>query len=383
MMIPVLVTVPNASSTHGATPPAGGWPVLIFQHGITRSREDMFGVADSFADAGFVVAAIDIPLHGVTNTKDPLYATDANPAYTGIIPAGTGSIERTFDLDLNTNQGNSVVPGSPPDGVIDPSGSHAINLTSPLVTRDGLREGAIDLVMFSRLLPSLNLGAAGTINAGAIHYLGHSLGAIEGTNLMAVVGPGIATATLANPGGVLTGILTTSPSFAPAINAVLEAQGLIPGTTLYANFWRDIQSLWDAGDPVNYIALATAQHPIHLLQVVGSTPPPPNCTPAMPNGCPDQVVTNASTQAMITASAYLPTGAPGNALMRIPAPPAPGLQVNPSGFRAYVNFIEGDHGSIIDNAVPAVTAEMQGEAISFAASNGQGLLISVPGVIQP
>ena len=384
MMIPVLVTVPNASSTHGATPPPGGWPVLIFQHGITRSREDMFGVADSFADAGFVVAAIDIPLHGVTNTKDPLYASAANPLYMGLgLPTTQMSIERTFDLDLATNQGNGVIPGSPPDGIIDPSGSYAINLTSPLVNRDGLREGAIDLVMLSRLLPSLSLGAAGTINAGAIHYLGHSLGAIEGTVLMGVVGPGVSTATLANPGGVLTGILTTSPSFAPEINAVLEAQGLIPGTTVYANFWRDIQTLWDAGDPVNYIALATAQHPIHVLQVVGTTPPPANCSPAMPNGCPDQVVTNASTQAMISASAYLPTGAPGAALTRIPAPAAPGPLVNPSGFRAYVNFIEGDHGSLIDNAVPAVTAEMQGEAISFAASNGQEILISVPGVIQP
>jgi hypothetical protein len=30
-----------------------------------------------------------------------------------------------------------------------------------------------------------------------------------------------------------------------------------------------------------------------------------------------------------------------------------------------------------------VTAEMQGEAISFAASNGQEILISIPSVIQP
>jgi pimeloyl-ACP methyl ester carboxylesterase len=358
--------------------------VLIYQHGIFSFREEMLGVADSFADAGFVVVAIDLPLHGVTNPKDGLYATDANPAYTGIIPAGTGSIERTFDLDLNTNSGYTVIPGSPPDGVIDPSGSHAINLTSPLTNRDGLRQGAIDLVMLSRLLPSLNLGAAGTINAGAIHFLGHSLGAIVGTDFMAVVGPGVSTATLANAGGVLTGILTTSPSFAPTVNAQLTALGAPPGTTLYANFFRDIQSILDAGDPVNYVALATAQHPTHLQQVVGATPPPANCTPvAPPNGCPDQVVTNASTRAMITASAYLPTGAPGIALMRIPAPAAPGLQVNPSGFRAYVNFIEGDHNSMFDNAVPAVTAEMQGEAVSFAAANGQAILISVPGVIQP
>ena len=71
LLIPVLLTVPNAKSAGGGTPPAAGWPVLIFQHGITRSREDMFGVADSFADAGFVVAAIDLPLHGITSTSDP------------------------------------------------------------------------------------------------------------------------------------------------------------------------------------------------------------------------------------------------------------------------------------------------------------------------
>ncbi|MGH8304224.1 MAG: hypothetical protein ACRETG_01280 [Steroidobacteraceae bacterium] len=394
LLIPLLVTVPNARSAYalagGPLPRPGGWPVLIFQHGITRSREDIFGVADSFADAGFVVVAIDLPLHGVTNTKDPLYATDANPAYTGIIPNGTGSIERTFDLDLNTNQGGTVIPGSPPDGIIDPSGSHAINLTSPLTTRDGLREGVIDLVMFSRLLPTLSLGPAGTINPGAVHYLGHSLGAIEGTTFMAVVGPGVSTATLANPGGRLAQILITSPSFAPQINAGLAAQGVMPGTTLYANFWRDIETVWDSGDPVNYIALATAAHPIHLLQVVGSTPPPTNCTPAAPppNNCPDQVVPNSATQALIKASAYGP-----QPLVQIKAGQAPVI-MNPNGIRGYVNFIEGDHGSIIDDKVPAVTAEMQTEAISFTGAAippagipanppGSTLLLANPTVIEP
>ena len=398
LMIPVLVTVPNANSAYaqagGPIPPPGGWPVLIFQHGVTRSREDMFGVADSFADAGFVVAAIDLPLHGVTSTSDPLYASAANPLYAGLgLPANQMSVERTFDLDLNTNLGSTVIPGSPPDGVTDPSGSHAINLTSPLVTRDSLREGVIDLVMLSRLLPSLSLGATGTINANGIHYLGHSLGAIEGTVFMAVVGPGVSTATLANPGGELPRILITSPSFAPEINAGLLAQGLLPGTTLYADFWRDIQSLWDAGDPVNYIALATAAHPIHLLQVVGSTPPPAGCNPATSaNGCPDQVVPNATTQAIITASAYGPAGAAG-ALTRIAAGQAP-VVANPGGIHGYVNFIQGDHGSIIDGVVLPVTQEMQTEAISFtgapippagipANTPGTTLLIANPAVIQP
>jgi len=374
LLIPVLITVPNAKSNGGGVPPAGGWPVLIYQHGLESSREEMFYAADSFADAGFVVAAIDIPLHGITNQQDPFYATAANPLYAGLGLPAAGSIERTFDLALI----------NPP--AIDPSGSHAINPTNPLTERDGLREAAIDLVTFERTLPSLSLGAAGTINAAGIHYLGHSLGAIVGTVLLGVIpASDVSTGTLANPGGVISNILTTSPSFAPTVNAGLAAKGVLPGTTIYNLFFRDHQTIVDAGDPVNYVAVATAQHPLHLLQVVGMTPPPAGCSPAAPLGCPDQVVPNSTTQALITASAYGPTGAAGT-LMRIKSPAAapPVVMVGPAGgFRAYVNFLNGEHESIIDNVVPLVTEEMQGEAISFALSGGAEIVINVPPVIQP
>lgn len=367
LQIPVLVTVPNANSVFGVVAPPAGWPVLIFQHGITRNREDMFGVADSFADAGFVVVAIDLPLHGITSTADPLYATAANPLYTGLGLPASGSIERTFDLDVENN--TTGAPG--PDGVIDPSGVHFINLTSLLTSRDNLREGVADLIALTRTLPGMSLGAAGGVNPAAIHYLGHSLGGIEGATFMAVVPAAeVSTATLAMPGGGLTQLLLDSPAFSGQINAGLAAQGLTPGMTLYAQFARDTQTVIDAGDPVNYIALATAQHPVHMLQVVGTPPGNPQTS--------DQVVPNSATQRLITASAYGP--AP---LVRLTAPAAPGPQLNANGFRAYVNFLQGDHGSIIDNVVPAVTAEMQGEAISFAASGGQEILVSVPGVIEP
>jgi hypothetical protein len=182
---------------------------------------------------------------------------------------------------------------------------------------------------------------------------------------MAVVGPGVGTATLANPGGNVTQLLINSPSFAPPINAGLAALGAPPGTTLYAQFLRDQQTIVDSGDPINYVALATVAHPIHLLQVVGGTPPPAGCTPSVPppTNCPDQVVPNSATQALITASAHLPTGTAAP-LIRIPAPAAPG-PVAITG-PVYVNFIEGDHGSIIDGKVLPVTIEMQAESITFA-----------------
>jgi pimeloyl-ACP methyl ester carboxylesterase len=380
LMIPVLATVPNAQSAyviaHGT--PAGGWPVLIFQHGITRNREDMLAVADSFADNGFAVVAIDLPLHGVTSTTDPLYASAANPLYAGLgLPAGQQSIERTFDLDVENNA--TGAPG--PDGKVDPSGSHFINLTSLLTARDNLREGAADLITFERSIANstvANAGNAKPFAAAPTHYLGHSLGAIVGGVFMALIpSTEVSTASLASPGGNVSQLLLNSPTFAPVINAGLEAQGLQPGTTLYAQFFRDAQTAVDSGDPINFIAQSTALHPIHLLQVVGGGPDPTG-----PNGMspPDQVVPNSATQALILASTFGPAG-----LTRIPAPTTapPVALVNAGGFRAYVNFIEGDHGSIIDDVVPLVTAEMQGEAISFAASGGAEIVVNVPPVIQP
>jgi pimeloyl-ACP methyl ester carboxylesterase len=355
ILVPVLMSVPNALSLHGPAPPTGGWPVLIFQHGITRSREDMFAVADSFADAGFVVVAIDLPLHGITNPKDPLYAAGANPLYAGLGLPATGSIERTLDLDVINN--TTGAPG--PDGVIDTSGSHFINLTSFLTGRDNPRQGVADLVVLALSLPHVTLGTAGSINPAGIHYLGHSLGAIEGSTFMGVVPSAlVSTATLAMPGGQLVQLLRDSPTFGPVINAGLAAQGLLPGTTLYEQFFRDAQTVIDSADPVNYIALASANHPIHLIQVVGSTTSPP-----------DQVVPNSATQRLIAAGGLTQVHPPGAA--------------GTMALHGFVNFTAGAHGSILDPTTsPAATREMQTEAIVFALSAGTQLPVSATAPVQ-
>ncbi len=359
LQIPLLATVPNASSASGGTKPANGWPALIFLHGITRNRTDMFGVAESFADAGFVVVAIDQPLHGITDPANPLYAG---------LPGG-GSIERTFDLDLVNNQTGEAGP----DGVRDPSGTHFINLSSLLTSRDNLRQAAADLMTLARSLPELDLDGVpgGDIDATRIHFLGHSLGGITGAIwLGSVGGDEVRTATLAMAGGMITRLLRESPSFGPVITAGLQAQGLQPGTTLFEQFFRDAQTVIDAGDPVNYIAAAAQARPLHLLQVVGNGADVP----------PDTVVPNSATQRLIDAAG----------LVRIPAPGAPGPVVDTAGHRVFVSFTAGSHGSILDpSASLAVTTEMQTEAVSFAAGSppvlgpGTVILVGNPTVIQP
>jgi hypothetical protein len=59
----------------------------------------------------------------------------------------------------------------------------------------------------------------------------------------------------------------------------------------------------------------------------------------------------------------------------------PGL--NPVS-RGYVNFLFGEHGSIIDPTSSLLTtAEMQTESISFANTQGAAVLIGATGVVQP
>jgi pimeloyl-ACP methyl ester carboxylesterase len=306
---------------------------VIFQHGITGNRTNMLGLADSFAAQGFVVVAIDLPLHGITDPMSPLYQA-AN--------------ERTFNLDVM----NNTTGAAGPDGVIDSSGASFINLSSLLTSRDNLREGSADLLTFVRSVGNLDLNgdAAPDIDATRIHFVGQSLGSIVAVPWLSL-SPAVQTATLSVPGGVIAQLLRDSPTFGPRINAGLQAQGLVPGTTLYNQFFRDAQNVVEAGDPVNYMAAAAAAKPILLHQVIGDT-----------------VIPNSATQRLIDVAALTKVSTPGP---------------NPVS-RAYVSFTAGAHSSLLDPAasLPA-TIEMQTEAVTFAVTNGTVVAIGNPAVIQP
>jgi hypothetical protein len=172
----------------------------------------------------------------------------------------------------------------------------------------------------------------------------------------------VRTGELANPGGVVAQTIFDSPAFGPRIKQGLAAQGITEGSTLYAQFIRDAQTLVDAGDPINYIVTAAAVRPLLILQVVGGG------TLANGSASPsDQVVVNSATKRLIDAAS-------------IPRVFAAGLNPGPLG---YVNFIFGDHGSIISPAASlATTAEMQGESIGFASSLGSAIPITNTAVVQ-
>jgi pimeloyl-ACP methyl ester carboxylesterase len=374
LQVPVLMTVPNSAS--GATKPSSGWPIVIFQHGLGEDRTNLFGIADSLAKGGFVGIAIDLPLHGLTIPFNPadastyLYAIGSNPLYANLGLPTASSIERTFDL--NTINMAAGLPG------LDPSGSHYVNLASLLTYRDNLRESSVDLVTVAESVGTITLPAPATapyINPANVHYVGHSQGAIIGGGFLAVMPTqAVLTATLANPGGEFIYLGAESPTYGPVFIPGLEkASGglLTPGTTPFALFERDAQTVVDSGDPWNFIALATALHPIHMIEVVGTTPPPAGCNPQTPpNGCPDQVVPNDATDRLIAAGGFTQASPPGVPLGTTP-------------LHKVVKFTAGVHASFLDpTASLAATVEMQTEAVAFALADGLALPVTPGAPVQ-
>lgn len=377
--VPLLLTIPNANSGHAK--PASGWPVVIFQHGITGNRTNMFGIAASLAAAGFAVVAMDLPLHGVTDPTNPFFH---NQLLTGSPAAGLITGERTFDMDLENN--TTGAPG--PDGKIDGSGAYFINLTSLLTSRDNLREGVADLLELRSALPGVSVdGATLAFDSARIAFAGQSLGSIEGTMFMAVAqtpNTYVQNAVLNVPGGGIVGLLLGSPTFAPIILGGLAQAGVQPGTPAFGQFVVAAQTVADSGDPINY-AFATANKNLLAQEVVGGNAPVAGdipiaacgskCYDANGKWLPDQVIPN-------TSPGFPLSG--GNPLIAVL-----GLSTitsttqSATGIRGVVRFTNGVHSSMLDPTTsPQTTVEMQTEAVSFLATGGAAVQVVNTGVIK-
>ncbi len=349
--VPVVMTVPAAG-----TMPAEGWPVVVFQHGITGNRTQMLAMADASAGAGRAVISIDQPLHGVTDTTSPFYA--GNPAGVHATP-GFAATERTFDVDLIDNA--TGAPG--PDGTIDGSGSHTINLARLLTARDNLRQAQADLLTVFATIPELATVDAHTFDATAIHFVGHSLGAMVGTGALSA-SDAVSTATLAMPGGGIARLLDASVSFGPRIRAGLAAAGVNAGTPAYDSFMFAAQTVIDSADPINHGARAAANSPIHMIEVVGDGDA----------NLPDQVVPNS------VATAPLSGTEPLAAVMGLES--ITETTTDAAGVWGIVRFTEGDHGSILSPAASgAATVEMQTQMATFMATFGTTIPITNAAVV--
>jgi hypothetical protein len=349
LTIPMLISVPRVGMK-----PATGWPVVIYQHGITEDRATMLLMADRLAGAGLAMVAIDLPLHGITPT-DPFAALRAAG-----LPPPFNAREPTFDVDYINNA--TRAPG--PDGQVDTSGIHFINLQSLVTSRDNVRQAIVNLINLGRSVPSMDLdGNPATVDfdGANMNFFGWSLGGIIGSAYLGTPANPVRAASLFAAGCGLLETLRQSGAFSPILNGGLAAAGIPTGSSLYWEFLRNAQTVTDSGDGCNYATAAAASHPIHMMEVVG--------TPGDATRPPDGVVPNTSTERLARLLGISPVTI---------------TTVNPAGVSGLVRFNQGDHGSIaLPNASVAAWNEAQTELAVFMQSNGTTILISDPGVIAP
>ncbi|HET6923190.1 MAG TPA: hypothetical protein VFI16_08580, partial [Anaeromyxobacteraceae bacterium] len=272
------------------TAPAGGWPLVVFHHGLGRGRADMMLVAGALASGGMASAAIDAPKHGdrAWCRVDADCAAGATCSHAGFgnqgdvaCPPGSppGCTPPDFLPGLCTAPGLAYrpvatgLPACPAADCWDGTGGIALSSGSFLVSanffrwRDSVRQDVLDQSMLVRVSTTPEgqavLGAA--IDPTRVFYVGQSLGSLEGT-LDLAANPRFSRAVLNVGGGTWVDIGTTSPAFQPVVGPLLAALGITPGTAEYLQFLHVAKWVLDPADPVNFARhLATDPLP-NLLQ---------------------------------------------------------------------------------------------------------------------
>ncbi len=399
--VPVQITKPilpvvNAYRTGlGLEPftamPAGGWPVVIMQHGITTQKESMLTLTAQLSLQGFATVAIDHPRHG----------------------------ERGVDVDLDGNDDFNATTGS----VLS-----YMNLSSLLVARDSLRQSSADLL---GLRLGLNFSGDSAMNSQDVSYIGHSLGSIVAPAFIAQANSPLAdqvdpffkvnAVALASGGGGIASFLLESAAFGPFIqgsvlsqagtaeadefNAFLNAGALsncgalLPdmqdflscGFNEFAasltmageadklanikgvmtQFVFAAQTALDSGDPTNYAATVKAlETPVYMNVVVGD---------GTDSNKPDQVIPPMTANNPIAGTLPL---ANFMGLETVSTSQAP----TEMGSSYLVKFNTGHHGSILTPAQDegesstvagsaAANAEMQLQVATYLASRGRLLMV--------
>ena len=350
--------------------------VIIYQHGVTSIKENAYALALSQIGAGMgagkkvAVVVIDHPLHG----------------------------ERGFALS-----------GSMATVTTSANPTPYLNLGYLTVARDNLKQSVADLLGLRLAVGLANsgnvIGSAGNIK---VHFLGHSLGAITGANLLAVANQTTGntqadalfkfdTGGLAMPGGGIAPLLLDSPSFGPTIKMSVLTAGspeLKAGFAAYEPNCKTVkatcfvneflptldaatqataastlqsysfaaQTVLDSADPINLGRGIKSNFPLFATEIVG-------------NGAlnlPDQVIPNR------IASAPLGGTEPLFKVLGLQALQG-GPGVIPASHHA-ARFVAGGHSSLLapdgNDSNALVTSEMQTEFASFFMSGGAAVQVT-------
>ncbi len=184
----------------GPTPP-GGWPIAIFGHGFTDSKNGApVAVASTFASQGIATIAINAVGHGF-GAQGNLFVQPVAGAPV-LLPNGGRGIDQDGNGIIDSTEG---LGAAPPRLVI--------------ANRDGLRQTTVDLLQLVRVIQQgvdVDGDSIADVNSDRIYYAGQSLGGIYGTIFLGVE-PDIRAGVPNVPGGSLVEIARLSPAFRPLI----------------------------------------------------------------------------------------------------------------------------------------------------------------------
>src|SRR5882672_7745425 len=184
------------------TPPPGGWPVAIFGHGFTDSKQGApFAVASTFGHHGIATIAINVVGHG-GGARGFLTILPVGGAPV-VIPDGGRGIDQNGDGTIDSTEGVSAVP---PRAIIS--------------NRDGLRQTVADLMQLVRVIET---GGIPGLSRTRIYYAGQSFGGIYGAQLVALE-DSLRAGVLNVPGGAVIEIARLSPSFRPLVGVALASR---------------------------------------------------------------------------------------------------------------------------------------------------------------
>lgn len=355
-VIPFIMTLP-------VTAP-GGAPVVIAQHGLTRWRGDMLGVANSLAGKGLAMIAIDVIYHG--SRVVCLSDADCATGVTCTAPAPTATQPGKCNGLPKPSPTAAAVVGT---ADVQPDASlpnrDFTNLTNPFALRDNFRQHTLDLFQLVRVIQSAGAGnltgqiaALGggipAIDNTKIGYLGQSLGAILGTSFLAMT-PSISMGVLNVGGGDVVDIFSDPAS--QLSTGVAEKLGVVGGTPAFYSLLENFRWIMDPGEPLNLARFVRNPDP---TLIPGRTVAAKVILQEAGN---DLVIPNRYTLALGKS-----LGLPVDAMSHLQ-----GIDKEGAAGAAPVStyFATATHGALIDFANPTLTLQIQDQAVTYL-STGLG-----------
>ena len=430
--VPVMVTMPDATAC-GTAKPAEGWPVAIYQHGITVDRTAGLLVGNALAGQCIAMVAIDHVMHGIAplnsggvnsltsfnvekiNATDPTttpfayYAAtttgleDLAERHNNVAKDATlTNVEMVFNDSLDS-EGDAVTADS-----VGTSAQLYINLSNFDRTSDAISQTVLDLLNLGASIGDMDVdadGIADDLDPANVYFIGHSLGGIVGTTFLAVNNDAsvrtynsnlveIKAAALGNPGGTVTKLLENSPQIGAQIIAGLAASGVPQGSENFEKFMAVFQATLDSADPINF-ASGTQDIPVIVYTDVGGLAADEG--EADDGALPDQVVpNNALTPVMPSAKSFLAgtdplvtemgitsivnqlTAIDGGAITADPQYYFPNA-TNDSIVRANVRFAKGTHSTFSSADPQDVFAETYQQIVTFFDPYGATQVLGLPG----